>query len=87
MLGTSWPALQCILCLVTHRYEEFQRADAVNSSQGLVHNLCATASSNGPLLWACSGAGTASIYSIQGKGLVRKVRAAGLLAEVHSTSG
>lgn len=62
-----------ILWCSLHRYEELQRADAVNSNHGLVHNLCATPSSIGALLWACSGAGTASIYSIQGKSLVRKV--------------
>lgn len=63
----------------TRRYEEFQRADAASSSQGLVHNLCATPSSTGPLLWACSGAGAASIYNIQSKSLVRKVGATKLL--------
>jgi hypothetical protein len=56
-----------------HRYEEFQRGDAANSSQGLVHNLCATPSDAGSLLWACSGTGTASIYNIRSKSLVRKV--------------
>jgi hypothetical protein len=56
-----------------HRYEEFQRADAANSSQGLVHNLCATHSDAGSLLWACSGTGTASIYNLRSKSLVRKV--------------
>lgn len=58
------------MVLYPDRYTEFQRADA---TQQLVHNLCATASNAGHLLWACMGSGSTSIYTIQSKTLTRKV--------------